>query len=128
MRSRRHRRRLSITLALACLLAPLFGLAHLAAGNHRTCAEHGELVETTVAVHDHALPIDSTIEAETRSENANGHEHCIYAVPVRPLIAGLHASTPARLVMAKLAASRRSVPPPVQGELYRLAPKTSPPL
>ena len=129
-------RRLTLGLAVLCLLAQLSGTVHLALVSHVTCAEHGELVEPGEAWSvSAALPDrggDGPHLAQGLAlarEAAHGHDHCLAtalrrasAPPERP--ASPEAPAPGEALAVHAAAGRALAP---ALPLLAVAPKASPP-
>ena len=133
--------------ALAFVLSSLFGLIHEATTQHVRCAQHGEMVDsdTTVAqTTRHAIP--ATPVTPTRSANADdrdltpcvrdlpgavmhGHEHCLLISAMREsrVMPRPPAILPAPVAISRLLASTLRVVSARGDDLYRTAPKTSPP-
>jgi hypothetical protein len=123
------------------VIASWLGLAHEAKAQHVKCAEHGELVDATVAgaqVSAHR-PGDHGVTA-TGHEHAPrlraaglvavGHEHCALTSSTRAQ--RIEPTAPA-LTAARFAVSEAPVAPACQlasrcAAVYRTAPKTSPPV
>jgi len=128
-RSRRVRVRAAL-IALAFLTASLFGALHEAATAHVRCAEHGELIDSDGPVPAVAAPASDAIAPAKPSARGHGDDHCLVAaatrasriVPVSPALAQV-VVTVDDLVLALSAPARATA-----ASLYRLAPKTSPPV
>jgi hypothetical protein len=143
--------------ALAFALSSLFGLIHEGTTTHVRCAEHGELIDgapvaapTGGALVDHARPVTASRGAALRAFErqsrevqddkgarvardvlvTHGHDHCAMAsamresraVPRAPAV----AAAPVGIGQLDIAAPLLAVA--LHGELYRTAPKTSPPV
>ncbi len=124
------RRRRVIPAALAVVLlvgGQLAALAHNATTRHVTCSDHGELLEAATLVELlHACDQDHLIGVE--GEQGSDHDDCTIAralhqsaTPPAPVLAPV--LTPV-LAMADITAT---VGLARADELYRIAPKTSPP-
>jgi len=130
--------------ALAFVLSSLFGLIHEGTTKHVRCAEHGELIDGGPAiaspVHAGALSQPRTVTASVVGRGAmlreldaiamHGHEHCAMASAMRESRAVPRSPS---VAPAPVAIGRIEVAPPLvavalHGELYRTAPKTSPPV
>jgi hypothetical protein len=126
--------------ALAFVLSTLFGMIHEGTTTHVRCAEHGELIDagpaiaaaTSSALVDHALTVSASRGAAFRALEAvvtHGHDHCAMAsamresrtVPRAPEVA------PAPVATGHLDIAAPLIAVALHGELYRTAPKTSPP-
>lgn len=121
-------------IAVLCVAAQLFGLAHMVVVEHERCAEHGELVHgdghAPGAV---AAPIARvTTTAASRAlpawpDEADGdHEHCLSATERRDLRAA-RVEAPVLVRSAGLQAIHPAGTVAIARALYRTAPKTSPP-
>jgi hypothetical protein len=138
----RLRQRSTIAIAMLCLVAQLFAVAHLVLVRHARCAEHGEvthagLVEGAPAGAPGGTP-DRVPATATPSEfdllganhlpaHASDDDHCEWLSETRD---ARHAATPTFTTVAVSHAA--PVPATVQARavtrpLYRLAPKLSPP-
>jgi hypothetical protein len=126
--------------ALAFVLSSLFGLIHEGTTTHVRCAEHGELIDggpasatPASALVDHARTASEGRGAAFRALEAivtHGHDHCAMAstmresraVPRPPVVA------PAPVAIGQLEIAAPLLAVALHGELYRTAPKTSPPV
>ena len=128
--------------AFAFVLSSLFGLIHEGTTRHVRCAEHGELIDGgpavaaevgTVAGHARLVHGAFGRGAAVRELDAialHGHEHCTLAsamresrvVPRAPVVA------PAPVAVGALELAVASAAIAHHRELYRTAPKTSPPV
>jgi hypothetical protein len=128
--------------ALAFVLSSLFGLIHEGTTTHTRCAEHGELIDggpavasasSAVASHAQLVHAAASRGATVRELEAialHGHEHCSLAsamresrvVPRSPVVA------PAPVAAGDLERAVARVGVAHHRELYRTAPKTSPPV
>jgi hypothetical protein len=128
--------------AIAFVLSSLFGLIHEGTTRHIRCAEHGELIDggpavatgsATVASHARLVHAAFARGAAVRELDAialHGHEHCTLAsamresrvVPRAPVVA------PAPVAVGALELAMASAAVAHHRELYRTAPKTSPPV
>lgn len=124
------RRRRVIPAALAVVLlvgGQLAALAHNATTRHVTCSEHGEVLEAPRLVDLlHACDQDHWIGVE--GQQGADHDDCTFARALQP------TAPPAQphLVSAAVATlgsadAPLTLPLASQGDLYRIAPKTSPP-
>ena len=130
--------------ALAFVLSSLFGLIHEGTTTHVRCAEHGELIDggpaiaspTSGAPVSHAQSVTAgslARSAAIRSLDAvvmHGHEHCAMASAMREsrVVPRPPVVVPAPVAIGKLDAASPLVAVALNGELYRTAPKTSPPV
>lgn len=124
----RRRRVYPAALAVVLLVGgQLAALAHNASTRHVTCAEHGEVLEAATLVDPlHACDQDHWIGVE--GQQGADHDDCTLA-------RALHqsATSPPPLLACALvptissADATLAVPLASQSELYRIAPKTSPP-
>jgi hypothetical protein len=123
------RRRSAKTAVLAVLLlvvGQLFGFAHEAGTRHVTCPVHGEQLEApTLASSVHECGDSHVVGVEGGGE----HEDCAIA---RAIHQSTQTSTGPTLTHVAALALVFDQPAPtvttVTSDLYRLAPKTSPPL
>jgi hypothetical protein len=125
---------LRASVAVACVLAQLAGVAHLLLVRHATCAEHGEIVHLD-ATHGDAGEDAPTGHAALRAADGLGeaheHDHCVVASG-RRAVAGKHDETrgvqppdPPSLHPQRV---DRSVSTPSALAVYLVAPKCSPPI
>jgi hypothetical protein len=117
--------------AFACLAGQVASLEHAAHEKHVVCREHGELEDVPSVAH-----VGEIRHAEAAFENGfaagggHGHDHCIFAAHAR------HSSVESTRRAWSAPAFAPSVTPRPLGaaapeplrSLYRLAPKTSPPV
>lgn len=116
--------------ALVFVLTSLFGMVHDATTSHVRCAAHGELVDSEGLVAGVVGPACSTIAGAPALARGHGDEHCLLASAVR---ASRIAPRPPTLIAAIAIIDSPSTPPPglaaaPAAGLYRIAPKTSPPV
>lgn len=124
------RRRPATTAAFAVLLlvvGRLAGFAHEAGTRHVTCAEHGEQIETVSL----AGPVDDCGDSHLIGvEGAGGgHEDCEIAHALHQSAHTANHVSFAQLCL--LVATQADAPPTTPRlalDLYRIAPKTSPPV
>lgn len=118
----------SALIGVAFVLASLFGFAHEAATTHVRCAEHGEMM------HGGPRPVDLSAAKHGRvsaggSAEVRGHEHCALASAMRESRVAPHVpsivAAPVSIDNVATAPAARSVSRTFQ--LFRSAPKTSPP-
>ena len=105
-------------------LANLASLEHEATAHHVRCAEHGELLEGVTG--GAARNPTATLSA---SDIAEGHAHCAF----HALLTQSATGAPTQLAVAPFVAQPTLLPdlppaPPAPVAVYRLAPKTSPPV
>ena len=122
-------------IALTFLLGGLIGRVHEATTTHVRCAEHGELVHVgTVASKGLGALTRATSDAVARDVSdtkphdvGHEHEHCLLASVLLGTMAVRCA--PAIPLLASVDDPIVVSPPPFvrYSELYRTAPKTSPP-
>lgn len=129
--------------ALAFVLSSLFGLIHEGTTKHVRCAEHGELIDGGPAI---ASPASAGAVSHARAAIAgvlgrgavlrdleaiamHGHEHCSLASAMREsrVVPRPPAVAPAPVVVGDLDVAPALVAVAPRGDLYRTAPKTSPP-
>jgi hypothetical protein len=126
--------------ALAFVLSSLFGLIHEGKTTHVRCAEHGELIDggpasalpTSSALVDHARTVSADRNAAVRALDAivtHGHDHCAMASAMREsrTVPRAPAVAPAPVAIGQLDIAAPLLAVALRGELYRTAPKTSPP-
>jgi hypothetical protein len=133
-------RALAATVAALVVSAPLLDWLHAGSVSHVACAEHGELIDADgpgaqraanaphqhqdggvlLAEHDRSIPLEA----------GQAHEHCAVIAHSR-----LRAKTSEPVAFADVAAQPPALPqtqpepPRLRSQaLYRLAPKSSPPL
>lgn len=130
-------------MALAFVLSSLFGLIHEGTTKHVRCAEHGELIDGGPASASPASPVAvsrargatagvlgrGAVVRELDAIAMHGHEHCSLASAMRE---SRVVPRPPTVAPAPIAVGCLDVPSPfvavaLHGELYRTAPKTSPP-
>lgn len=120
--------RLLATFALAAMLLSQAGsFVHFIAIEHTTCPEHGELIEASAAHYALAsASAEPAIQAGGEAASHDDDQHCTIAVAA-PHAAVLRAtsvsSSVAHAVEHEAAVARVFV----AQDLYRLAPKSSPP-
>jgi hypothetical protein len=123
-------RALAVLGAYLSLAAHLSGLAHVVAVRHATCPSHGEMIHADgQAASAEAARADRSWTGDRAAASGEG-DHC-RALLVRrrdALLGAPDAVAPLALpVVARLAAPAAEPPPPAV-PVYRLAPKTPPPL
>jgi hypothetical protein len=130
--------------ALAFVLSSLFGLIHEGTTTHIRCAEHGELIDGGPAV---AGPSGTSAVSRVRMANPtalgrsavvrdleaialHGHEHCALASAMREsrIIARPPVIAPAPVAIGDIELTVVRVAAAHHRDLYRTAPKTSPPV
>jgi len=123
----------AVLVAVACTWGQLATATHIQTTPHVVCAEHGEVMDAPVEAAHEAEPLSTTPTIHRGADpiHSQGHEHCVFALHARQLAAQTSPSSdPAVLV----APDGRAAPPlathaePPAVTLYRLAPKTSPPV
>ena len=131
---REHRRTYAdVALALVLLIGQLAAFLHLAIAPHEICLQHGELVERTgrsrnfhvVAQQIGAAPTVSS----TAVDNHASHDLCLTALVEND---GVDITAASALIVFASSAHRTRLSAAPSGEsspcVYRLAPKTSPPV
>lgn len=122
---------LSVLLAVAFVGTNLAAFFHAATERHETCDEHGELIHmATAAVERDAAPAEASLFAagETEAPGAE-HGHCQLCPCAQPQVEVV--SAPAIIAGPAIAAGDRALPSQravADAGIYRLAPKTSPPV
>src|SRR5438477_6512024 len=122
---------IAIGVALATGSAGLLGIGHLVSAPHVLCPEHGELEDMASAPHvGEVVKDEPTIGNRADSQSHDRHEHCAFAshahhTPVANTFRPWNGTA--------LQVQERPVPvlpvlPTSLRALYRLAPKTSPPV
>lgn len=115
--------------ALAFVLASLLGIVHEAATTHVRCAEHGELIHHDATVASTGGADRDTTVSDPVAAALQSHEHCALASVTREsrLVPRPPAIASAQVAIARLARSAPRAVAARAGDLYRTAPKTSPP-
>ena len=126
----RARRASAALAALLFVLTGMLGMVHEATTSHVRCAVHGELVDSGAPVAAVVGPGCGTIAPAPLLARGHGDEHCLLASAVR---AARIAPRPPTLIVAIAAIDAHETPPPERAVpgvagLYRIAPKTSPPV
>ena len=125
------RRRRACPAALAVLLlvvGQLAALAHNASTRHVTCDEHGEKLEAPTLVEAlHACDQDHVVGVE--GNQGQDHDDCAIARALHQSYAAPHHAQAPQLAPAgaDCAAVLASTAVAIAADLYRIAPKTSPP-
>ena len=122
-------RRLQAALtALTFVVAGVFSLVHEATTAHVRCGEHGELTHVDPGVHTTATHGETPVAEGQPPASTHAHEHCMFqgaahSVPPQPApaITAIPVATD-HLAIADLPAVA------ARDALYRIAPKTSPPV
>lgn len=133
-RPREARSRLNAgALALVFFSAQLVALAHFSTAAHVTCADHGELVDVLRSEHHHvgAATQGPSLETGDADAHGQGHGRCLFAS-----YADQQSAPSARAILATTLVPAADVPPAAPHAapsrplrtLFRLAPKTSPPV
>jgi len=128
--SRVRARRVQAALtALAFALASLFGILHEAATTHVRCAEHGEMIHRDATVASTEGSVHAAALGELRAEAIPGHEHCSLTSVTREsrLVPRPLDIASAPVASSAVATATPRALPARGGDLYRTAPKTSPP-
>jgi len=125
-----HRtRRLHAALtALAFVFASLLGVLHEATTTHVRCAEHGELIDVPAGIA--AAPTRDTTATEKASTSSDQDDHCLLASAVREsrIVPRSPVIVPQVAAIGDLVVAGPLVIQPPAKNLYRTAPKTSPPV
>ncbi len=122
-----------------CALGALLGLlfqgstgGHMLLVEHTRCAEHGELVHNGEAHHhvgtEHAEPHSPGLESAPDHAGDEAHEHCALTADRRDaldVVDDCHLLARVARAPNDLAPSQTRVSP--AGDLFRVAPKNSPP-
>jgi hypothetical protein len=122
---------LAAATALAFALTTLLGMLHEAAITHVVCVQHGELIHDDAIASAPSAPSGTT--AATLSDLAAparpSHEHCALASAMRAsrTLPGAPSIVPARVTAREVPLALLRVVAARDRELYRTAPKTSPP-
>lgn len=116
--------------ALVFVLTSVFGMVHEATTAHTRCAAHGELVDVDGIAGAVVGPACRTIGSAPALARGHGDEHCLLASAVR---ASRVAPRPPTLIAARAPIDSHVTSPPELAAvraagLYRIAPKTSPPV
>lgn len=117
--------------ALMFVVSSWFGMVHEATTRHVQCAEHGELVDAPSTAARRIAVSRSVAVRDASEPAAHGHEHCSLMSATR---ASRIAARPPALHGAMIAISSDVAAAPSGGgtaraiDLYRTAPKTSPPV
>lgn len=124
----RLRQRSTIAIAMLCVVAQVFAVAHLVLVRHARCAEHGEVTHASESHVETTRPSGpDAVLAASDDGPATDDDHCEWlserrdvrhaSAPIFATIPVAHVAPPAvdHLVLA------------VTRPLYRLAPKLSPP-
>ena len=117
--------------ALAFVAASLLGVLHEATTAHERCAVHGELVDSDGPLASVAVPVSAHDSLDGAQSSARGHgdEHCLMASALRA--SRIAPRAPALAVATvTVAAAPVAAPsaPRVPVRVFRIAPKTSPPV
>ena len=129
---RRRAQLFALGVAVTVGSGPLLGIAHLAAIAHVVCPRDGELIEARTE--DLATPLPRTAPeyrsaGSLPSRSDHGHEHCPFATHSLPRSVASGGRTVATVKLDAVGAvvRPRCSPRYLTVELYRLAPKHSPP-
>jgi hypothetical protein len=117
------RRLVAAALALALVAASVASVGHEIEERHEVCAEHGELIHVGSGWVE-ASPTDAIVEGDAGVEHG---EHCLMAWVVQTSIDLSEAALQSPLPPAS-AGSSPALAAATGSELYRLAPKNSPPV
>jgi hypothetical protein len=106
---------------------------HMLLVEHTRCAEHGDLVHAGETHHHGAAEVDEadvvTLHGAPAESGEESHEHCAFSADRRDALASAAGTqalrwTPEEAIAASPVAHRHESRP----ELFRVAPKTSPPV
>jgi hypothetical protein len=117
------RRLIAAATSAALVGAGLVALGHQVEERHEVCAEHGELIHVGSGWVE-ASPTDAVVEGDAGVEHG---EHCLMAWVVQTSIDLSEAALQSPLPPAS-AGSSPALAAATGSELYRLAPKNSPPV
>jgi hypothetical protein len=117
------RRLIAAATSAALVGAGLVALGHQVEERHEVCAEHGELIHVGSGWVE-ASPTDAVVEGDAGVEHG---EHCLMAWVVQTSIDLSAAALQSPLPPAS-AGSSPALAAATGSELYRLAPKNSPPV
>ncbi len=125
---RRVRRLRALSLATIFVAGQLAGFAHNLLVSHTTCSEHGEVIHESSAA-GHAAPTAAHRVTPSGAPAVHEHDVCLVAMLRREHATAAVATTVELPTPLALRHARPSlgVPPPRSIDLYRLAPKNSPP-
>lgn len=124
---------------LAFVVSSLIGVVHEARTMHVRCAQHGELMHgdaaatTAAARPGHAMAAARATEHEAARDRqapiTHGHEHCSLVSATREsrLVPRCPAIAATPIAVARLTAEARRAVAARADDVYRTAPKTSPP-
>lgn len=116
--------------AFVCISSQLSSFAHEASTVHVTCAEHGEPVDVPSVAHAHSASTHAAFENGNPPAGVGGHDHCAFALHGRQssttTVRAL-CSAPDHVISPPPPIAAATAPGPIRA-LYRLAPKTSPPV
>jgi len=116
--------------ALAFVFASLLGVLHEATTIHVRCAEHGELIHRDATIANTASADRDAVVRDLRVETKPSHEHCSLTSSTRDsrLVPRPPAIVSAPVIISSFAIAGPLVAVARGGDLYRTAPKTSPPV
>jgi hypothetical protein len=127
---------LAVCVAFSFAAAPILGAAHLAAVDHVTCPQDGELIDVPhtrvvprAALMRHGSALNSTEGDVPTGEHSHGHcAFATHALPRTTATAPAPAASPVPLIDAD--SNRSAILSPLWSRsvaVYRVAPKSSPP-
>lgn len=122
-------RMLAALTMLAFVVSSLIGIVHEATTKHVRCAEHGELIHGDATTKTGAPALDP-VARERPPAATRGHEHCSLMSAMREsrVVSPAPAIVPAPVAIRDLAVGMPRVVSARGADLYRTAPKTSPPV
>ena len=111
-------------------VASLLGVLHEATTIHVRCAEHGELIHRDATIANTASADREAVVRDLRVETKPSHEHCSLTSATRDsrLVPRPPAIVSAPVIISSFAIAGPLVAVARGGDLYRTAPKTSPPI
>jgi hypothetical protein len=131
-RDARARRSGGLLLAVVLLVSQASAWVHAVAISHVACAEHGEAIHGRApsAAIMRAVRADDTGAVSADVATAAGHDHCANAALLRWRDVALTAPATIAAIVPELRSTDSWPVRPVGSvsAVYRLAPKTSPPL
>jgi hypothetical protein len=117
--------------AFACFAGQLVSFAHMVSERHITCPEHGELEDVPSVAHvGEVLHDEPAFDNEPGPSESHGHEHCVFAAHARQVSRDVRVTRFVAVLLgdAHRAAAARTATLAPRTVLFRLAPKTSPPV
>jgi hypothetical protein len=129
LRLRRRSSAIGWLAALALLAGQLSSVVHLLVVQHQRCPQHGELVHAAEGTPLASSPRvgDGAALGPAESPEGHGHDHCLYLIH-RPEVMAPPGAGALVTVLADAPFLDKIVARPASFPLFRLAPKTSPPV